>query len=118
MKDALARAEGDFDSKMKNKDAEQRRAFEDWQAERRVLDRDLAQRAEDARRFARDNDELRLKNSNLGSDNAKLEKSVEGLAADKVNLDRELAGTKVALADSDRKLANKTKLAGQLEDQL
>merc|ERR1719158_831132 len=118
MKDALARAEGDFDSKMKNKDAEQRRAFEDWQAERRVLDRDLAQRAEDARRFARDNDELRLKNNNLGSDNAKLEKSVEQLAADKVALDRDLAGTKNALNESDRKLANKTKLAGQLEDQL
>merc|ERR1719158_205046 len=118
MKDALARAEGDFDSKMKNKDAEQRRAFEDWQAERRVLDRDLAQRAEGARRFARDNDELRLKNNNLGSDNAKLEKSVEQLAADKVLADRDLADTRNRLNDSDRRLAAKSKLAGQLEDQL
>merc|ERR1719158_989142 len=73
MKDALARAEGDFDSKMKNKDAEQRRAFEDWQAERRVLDRDLAQRAEDARRFARENDDLKARNGTLNSENSKLD---------------------------------------------
>jgi len=118
MKDALGRAEGDFDSKMKSKDSDHQRAFEDWQAERRVLERDLAQRSDDARRFSRDNEELRLKNGNLASDNQKLDTRCRGLASDKALLDKVLADTRNKLSDSERKLESKSALATQLEDQL
>lgn len=118
MKDALGRAEADFDSKMKSKDLDHQRAFEDWQAERRVLDRDLAQRAEDARRFARENDDLKARNGTLNSENSKLDARCANLQGEKALLDKVLADTRNKLSDKERKLESKSALAAQLEDQL
>jgi len=118
MKDALGRAEADFDGKMKAQDGDHRRQFEDWQAERRVLERDLNSRSEDARRLARENDEVRVKNLNLSNDNAKLEGRVGDLESDKVLTDKILADTKNKLGNTERKLSNKAKEAAQMEDQL
>jgi len=118
MKDALGRAEADFDGKMKSKDADQRRQFEDWQAERRVLSRDLNARSEDARKFARENEEIRVKNLNLSNDNSKLDSRLGDLEGEKALTDKMLADTRNKLGNTERKLANKAKENAQMEDQL
>merc|ERR1712098_833616 len=73
---------------------------------------------EDARKFARENEEVRVKNLNLSNDNAKLEGRCGDLEGEKALTNKILADTRNKLGNTERKLANKAKAAAQMEDQL